>query len=251
MKKIQTSFEHLAELWDAKTKNSGNVSDQTNLKTILKFVGNPKGLNIYEIACGNGYLSRKLKKAGAKEVHASDASPTLIDKATNSYDSNGIKYSVREGTDFSRLPKNHFDYIVIHQGIFYIKDITKLMRGAKSILKPGGSIVFNITHPLFQVFRFMLGTGKMTGPNSIVDALEAYPKKYTKPVHKHWMLNGKKIAANYLSYSRPIDYYVTECIKAGLSITGFKETPSMGFAKNKGIIKSAMPSSIVIKATKI
>lgn len=249
--KVKTSFEHIAKVWDAKTKNKGNISDQYNIKAILKLVGKPKGLSIYEIACGNGYLSRKFKKAGAKEVYASDASPSLIGMAINKYNSQGIKYSVREGSDFTKLPKNHFDSIVIHQGIFYIRDIPKLMKGVHSILKPKGSIVFSVTHPLFQVLRGILGVAKFTGKKSVVEELKKYPTNFTKKVYKQWMVNGKIEKANYLAYSRPLEYYVAQCVKAGLLITNISETASMGRTKERKLLKSPMPSGFVVKAVKI
>ena len=182
--KVKSSFEHFAELWDSKTLDSGNVSDQTNLKAITKFLGNPKNLTVYEIACGNGYLAKKIKKAGAKEVYASDASPTLIDKAHNKYNSLDIKYSVREASDFTKLPSGKFDAVIIHQGIFYIKDIPKLMKGITKLLKPNGKFIFNITHPLFQVFKGEIESMQFTGKNSVVEKLKKYPTNYTQEVHK-------------------------------------------------------------------
>lgn len=251
MKKVPNSFEHIAKVWDAKTKNSGNISDQSNLKAIMKFLGNPKNLNVYEIACGNGYLSRKIKKAGAKEVYASDGSPTLIDMARNKYNSHQINLSVREASDFTKLPKKHFDAVIIHQGIFFIKDITKLMKGISSILKPGGKLIFTATHPLFQVFKVWAGVMKMTGKGSAMEKLLKYNTNYTTAVNKKWLVNGKFERANYLSHNRPLSYYVTECVKAGMLIEGLAETPSMTRNKNLKIVKSSLSSSFVIKAIKI
>ncbi len=241
----------MAEIWDEKTKNSGNISDQNNLKVITKFIGKPKSSKIYEIACGNGYFSRKFKKLGAKEVWGSDASPSLIDKAKNKYNSAGIKYSVRDGADFTKLPKNHFDAIIIHQGIFYIKDIPKLMKNARAALKPKGAIIFTVTHPVFQVFRGVLGISKFTGKNSVIDALEKYPTNFTKPVRKHWVVNGVIKKVDYIAYCRPLEYYVEQCAKQGLLIAGIKETPSMGMIGSKKRIESPMPSTFVVKAVKI
>ena len=249
--KVPTSFEHLAELWDSKTLDAGNQSDNGNLAAIQKFLGNVKGKCIYEIACGNGYLSRKIMRAGAKEVYASDASPTLVGFATDKYDRMGINYSVREGTDFTKIPKGHFDAVVIHQGIFYLKDIPKLMKGVRSILKPNGILMFTLTHPLFPVFMAEIGQLPTEGPDSLVPRSRKYPTNYTKQVNKKWITNGKPTSVRYIQYSRPLEYYINQCVDAGLLIGGIKETPSKTRGKNLKIVTSPIPSSYVIKAVKI
>ncbi len=241
----------MAEIWDSKTKDTGNQSDNGNLAAIRKFLGSLKGKSVYEIACGNGYLSRMIKKGGAKEVYASDASPTLIGFAKDKYDRMGINYSVREGTDFTKIPKGRFDAVVIHQGIFYIKDMPKLMKGVRSILKPGGILVFTITHPLFPVFMTEIGQLPTEGGESLVPRSRRYSTNYTKPVRKKWLMDGKPTLVQFTQFSRPLEYYISECVKAGLLIGGIKETPSKTRGKNLKIVTSPIPSSYVVKAVKI
>ncbi len=249
--KATTSFEHLAQIWDAKTKNTGNVSDQDNIKAIMKFLGKPKGKVVYEIACGNGFLSRKIKKAGAKEVYASDASPTLIDIAKTEYKDADIHYSIREGADFSKLPNGKFDAIIIHQGIFYIKNIPKLMKGAYKLLKPKGVLVFTLTHPMFQVFKLRNNVSELNGNNAVMKKILNYTSNTISPVRKRWLVNGKLHNVNYFCYNRPLEYYITQCSKAGLKIDGIRETPAMTRDKNLKITRSSIPGSFVIKAIKI
>ena len=125
------------------------------------------------------------------------------------------------------------------------------MKAIASILKTDGKVIFTVTHPLYQVFRAKLGLTKLEGKNSLIETLEKYPKNFTKPVHKHWLVNSKVMVGNYFAYSRPLEYYVEQCAKAGLLIEAIKETPSMGRKDKLRIIKSPMPSSFVIKAIKV
>src|SRR5690606_29114914 len=97
-------------------------------KHILEELKPFKKKSVCEIACGNGFLARQLAPK-VKEMRASDVSEKLIDFAKNKYESKKIKYEVRDATDFRRIPKNHFDAVIIHAGIFYIEDIDKLAKG--------------------------------------------------------------------------------------------------------------------------
>ena len=148
-KKISSSFDHIAEAWDKKIGEGGNDGSKTTVKAVFELLGDAKNKRVYEIACGNGFLARKLLEQGAKEVWASDTSSRLITIAKENYPSNDIHYSVRDGANFSGFPKSYFDAVIIHQGIFYIKDIASLVRGVARVLKPKGSLIFTLLHPLF------------------------------------------------------------------------------------------------------
>ena len=155
-KKISSSFDHIADEWDKKIGDGEKGDRKNTIKAVFELLGNAKNKRVYDIACGNGFLARKLFKQGAKEVWASDASPRLITIAKDKYSFKNIHYSVREAADFTRIPKSFFDAVVVHQGIFYIKDIDALVRGIKKILKPGGSFIFHC------FIRFFHRHGKMS-----------------------------------------------------------------------------------------
>ena len=112
--KTTTSFEHIADIWDAKTGDKGTKmvsAVRVTSKRIVDELKPLKGKRVYEIACGNGFLARKLV-GKVKEMRASDVSKKLIDFAQKKYDAKGIRYEVREATDFKAIPKNHFEAVL-------------------------------------------------------------------------------------------------------------------------------------------
>src|SRR5690606_35515472 len=121
---------------------------------LFDLIGNPAGLVIYDIACGNGYISRKLVREGAQEVFASDISGELIKIAKEKYPEEGIKYFTKEAEDFSGIPKNHFDLVIIHMAIWYVKDVDAFLKNVYKILKPKGRFIFSIDHPMkYSLYR--------------------------------------------------------------------------------------------------
>ncbi len=249
--KTKTSFGPFADLWDEKSKNAGTVSEQPILKAMFESLGSARNKTMYEIACGNGFLARKFVQMGAAEVYASDVAAEMIQIATDKYDANKINYSTREATDFKTLPKNHFDAIVINHGIFYVKDINGLFKGARAVLKPNGAIIFNILHPLFPIFRFALGEKTVMGePSDVIHQAELYLKNYTKLVTKTWETKNFSKQVHYQTYKRPLSFYTELLAKHGLLIESIKEPKSQTLKKGR-TIKSAIPSSLIIKAIKV
>ncbi|MFA7286583.1 MAG: class I SAM-dependent methyltransferase [Patescibacteria group bacterium] len=238
-----TSFNSLAAVWNERVGDVGLCIGGVSIKETLKLVGNLKNKRLYDIACGNGLLARKFIKSGAKEVYASDIAPALIRIAQEEYNADGITYLVRDGSNFKDIPKNYFDTVVIHQGIFYISDIRKLMKGVSTILKPGGTFVFTLPHPLALEAR--VASGKVRkNLKELLKVQENYLKSYSVIVKKECL--GKNVT--YKTYKRSLSYYVNLCGNNNLHISAMCEF----FSKAKGLNgkSSRIPHYMVIKAIK-
>ncbi len=247
--KTTTSFEHIADIWDAKTGDKGTKmvsAVRVTSKHIVDELKPLKGKRVYEIACGNGFLARKLV-GKVKEMRASDVSKKLIDFAQKKYDAKGIRYEVREATDFKAIPKNHFDAVIVHQGIFYIKDIEKLAKGISAILKKGGVVIFSEMHPLMYLAN--LDTYLKLSSNDLLERAKLYTKNRNVVVHKDWFVNGKKYHAVYSQFKRPFSFYINIFAKYNLLTTKIIEPPTTNMIKGK-ILKSSIPSSLIIKCKK-
>lgn len=251
MKKVNTSFGRAAIGWDKTNGNVGNWRSNPALLDLLKLLGNLKGKRVYDIACGNGLLSRKMITLGAKEVWASDIAPEMIEIAQNNYNAQGIKYLVREASDFRKIPKNYFDGIAIHQGIFYIYDLDLLFKGIQKVLKPGGSVVFTMLHPLFPLAREDMGATTAMGHNFVgLKTFYNYLKPHTKLIKKTWPVGKKTVSVSYYSYSRPLESYINSLGKNGLYVSEIKELQGRTIVDGKRI-QTNIPSVIVVKAIKI
>ncbi len=200
---------------------------------MFSLLGNLKGKCIYDIACGNGVIARKLSKKGAKEVWASDISPELITIATTKYPKEDVRYLVRDATDFGGIPKIYFDAVVIHQGMFFIQNVELLICNIAQALKPGGVFVFTLLHPLYP------DACKAMGDDVDVLAMnKKYLRIYSKVANKKW----NNVSVSYLVTKRPLSFYVNLCGKYGLTIDAIHEPKSQ---------KTPIPSSIIMRAVNI
>ncbi len=254
--KNKTSFEHIANLWDAKIGDtlarnplsSKSGSMKVTVDAVVAMLGDLKGKCVYEVACGNGFLSRYLVEGGAKKVYASDISKNLIHLAQTRYSTKNISYSVRSATDFKGIPKNFFDAIVIHQGIFYIDDLDRLLRGVHGVLKKGGVLIFTLIHPLYYITQADIG--EINNLEEVLGKYNHYLKDRLVKVEKKWDLHGGGEDVVYWQYKRPLSTYINICAKNGLYVSEICE-PATRIRKKGKTYRSSIPSSLIVKAVKV
>ena len=245
----KTSFEQFATIWDDMTGEGQGAQAITMDKTFFSLLGKIKGKTIYEPACGNGYLARQLIEKGAKEIWASDVSETLIKRAQKK--SKGITYLVRDASSIKGLPRDYFDAVIIHNGIFYIKDLDTLFKGMYELLKPGGVFIFNALHPLFSLARAsMQQKDRVPSVEKIAEYARPYLTERFEKVDKIWTANGIKNEVYFWNYKRPISTYINACAKHHFSITAMRELKTITKIGGK-VKRSPIPSHYVIKAMKI
>src|SRR3989304_4166200 len=79
--KSAKTWEELAAWWDQRQADAGDLWHRTLINpTVFQVLGTVAGLQLLELACGNGYLCRHLARQGAKVVGV-DASAAMIERA--------------------------------------------------------------------------------------------------------------------------------------------------------------------------
>src|SRR3989442_6391112 len=100
------SWERMAAWYDAKQGDTGDFWHRTLIDpTFLRVVGEVRGLRVLDLGCGNGYLSRRFSRGGAKVV-AVDASAPVVERARarESHEPLGIEYRVADAARTQVLP---------------------------------------------------------------------------------------------------------------------------------------------------
>lgn len=241
-----TSFDSFAKKYDQTMGDTGDYAHQKTIDPALfKTMGKIKNKIIYDIACGNGYISRKMINMGAKEVWASDISEELIKIAKKKYPTYGIKYLVRDGANFSNIPKNYFDLIVINMAIHYIKDIEKFFPQISNILKIGGRFVFTTPHLLREMVKVV---AKISSLEDFLEKAKGYNKDHSELSYNVWTREN-----NLPFLSRPISRYVNTLSKNKLFVDTLiePETKMLNNYKEKNEINTPIPLIYAMGAVKI
>ncbi len=112
--------------------------------TLFETLGDISGVKALDLACGDGFYTRKLKLAGAREVIGVDVSAEMIRlaEAEESARPTGCRYLVRDAADL--VSDEPVDLVVAMYLLNYARDANELLRfvrAAHGALKPGGRFV--------------------------------------------------------------------------------------------------------------
>ena len=107
------------------------------------------GMKLLDVGCGDGLDLVHYKELGV-EVFGIDASEKLVVIATNRLPDADIKIG-----NFKQLPyeNNLFDAVLSKYAIQTSPDMTSVFREIYRVLKPGGTMLYLVTHPFRQYFE--------------------------------------------------------------------------------------------------
>jgi SAM-dependent methyltransferase len=110
----------------------------------------PPGRRTFDIGCGEGRLSRDLKRLGHSVV-ALDGSPTMVDAARTGDPS--IETRLGDAADLP-FEDGSSDLVVLFMCLQDIDDAAGALREAARVLEPGGRLCLAIVHPFNSAGRF-------------------------------------------------------------------------------------------------
>ena len=134
-------------------------------------LGEVAGRDVLEIGCGAAQGARWLSAAGAR-VTALDVSAGQLREARQLDDRSGVAVPRLVQADAQHLPvrSGSFDIVVsAFGGLPFVADSARAMREVARVLRPGGRLVFSVTHPLRWIFPDDPGPGGLTVAQSYFD----------------------------------------------------------------------------------
>lgn len=175
--------------------------------------------NILDLGCGSGWFSRWAIDNGAKSISALDISQNMISKAktlneANQDYSSKINYRI---ADLDIVPLDMigpFDLVFSSLTLHYLANLRQVVNQVYAELKPGGSFVFNVEHPIYTAPRNPgVVENKETGEKNW--GLNSYPDEGERVID--WLAPGLR------KQHRTLTGYMEILLGAGFQITGFIE----------------------------
>lgn len=249
-----TGWEQMAEWWDHKLGDEGDLWHRALIDpTVFKLVGEVAGQRVLDLACGNGYISRRFARAGAY-VFGVDATAPIIERARarEAREPLGITYAVANAAHLAMLEDRTFDLVVCNMALMDIADGALAIGEVSRVLKPQGRFIASISHPCFDkmdtsgwAIEYMYPTTtvwrKMSHYREMVVEHTPWPKAGDVPVITH-------------SYHRPLSWYFQAFRAAGLVVAALEEPePTDEFLANdaQGSWIAEIPLHCVIEAWKL
>jgi SAM-dependent methyltransferase len=125
----------------------------------LELLGDLRGRRVLHLQCNDGLDTLALAREGAAEVVGVDISDVAVETAARRGAASGLPVRFERGDVLdwmgaAALAGERFERVFASYGaLCWIADLGAWMRGAASLLAPGGRLVVVEFHPLFAVFE--------------------------------------------------------------------------------------------------
>lgn len=148
---VRSNWNVNAERWNAAYDDNGDRNRRYQSdEPMLDFLGDVSGREIIDVGSGNGYLCRKLARAGAimTGVELSDEF-VHIARERESEAPLGVTYHHGSVSEMKFLADSAFDKAVSNYVLMDVRDYEEAVREVFRVLSPGGCFVAVISHPCF------------------------------------------------------------------------------------------------------
>lgn len=252
-------WDQLARSRDQKSGDRGDLWHRALIDpSVRRLVGPVRGLRVLEVACGNGYLSRRFAASGAAEVVGIDRSFRSIRRARARERAcpRGVRFEVGDAEHLT-FARGSFDLVVANMAFMDIRNARRAIREAARVLAPAGRLVFSINHPCFDVdlessWEVEAGFDAEAGGfrQSVFRKVRGYRNE--RKVRVPWKLGPRTLVWTE-SYHRTLATYCRYLYEAGLAISRLEEPlpgPEMLSASPQGPFLQEIPLHLVVEAVR-
>jgi SAM-dependent methyltransferase len=182
---------------------------------VFAATGSCEDLDVLDVGCGEGYMTRDIARRGARQVTGVDRSSALIAAArAASAGQPGIRFNE---ADAAALPFGEacFDMTVANHVFNDLPDITGPVGELARVLRPGGRLVVLMLHPCFY--------GHRAERQAIRRSLPVADYFAPRAIEQHFLVDGITSPAPTTTWVRPLEAYTEAITSSGLCITALRE----------------------------
>jgi ubiquinone/menaquinone biosynthesis C-methylase UbiE len=144
----QTSWDKVADWYDDLLRREDTYQEKVILPQLLRAMAIMKGEMVLDLACGQGFFSKKFIQAGATVIGV-DVSKKLIALAKKSIPQGTFYISSADQLSFLKSTSVH--KIVIALAIQNIENINSVFKECARVIRPNGRLYIVMNHPAFRV----------------------------------------------------------------------------------------------------
>ncbi|SCY59629.1 pimeloyl-CoA biosynthesis protein BioC [Nitrosospira sp. Nl5] len=215
----ETHWTQVAPQWIAWARSPQHDVFWAYRDALVEFLG-PNAGDALEIGCGEGRVSRELRKLGYR-VTATDAVAAMVDAARQS--DSADQYAVAGASDLP-FDDKQFDLVMAYNVLMDVDDVSAALQEARRVMKPKGLLFISLVHP----FR---DRGRFAGPEP--DAAFILEGTYYGRERFEGEEEHSGLRMHFSGWSQPLQDYMAAMEKTGLAIASLREPVPDKAAENR------------------
>ena len=227
--KTPTDWGRVADWYDSLVGDEGSEFHREIIfPGVLRMLQLPAGVDVLDVACGQGAFCRVLAQHGFKATGV-DASAQLIKLArqrSSSPTPNPLpltpEYHVADARQLSILPESRFAAATCILAIQNMDKLPPVLDSISRVLAPCGRLILAMMHPCFRGPKYT-SWGWDEREQVQFRRVDRYLLPRKEPIVTH---PGQKTGQYTWTFHRPLQMYVRALRGAGLLIDALEEWPS-------------------------
>lgn len=217
----EKGWDQVAEWYEGLVGNEGSdYHKHVIVPALMNRLGDLKGKRMIDICCGQGFLGKMLRHAGAARVQGIDASPQLIAAARQRHaDDAQQHYQVADACQPGAWADGSYDLAICLMAVHDVPDLRGLFQNIGRCLSPHGRALLVFMHPCFR-FPQHTHWGWDAEKQIQYRRIDRYGSEHTIHITTH---PGRKNSQQTKFYHRPLPTYINALAAAGMAITGCDE----------------------------
>ena len=247
-------WDQMTDWWDEKLGDEGDLWHRALIDPpLLRLVGEVSGMQLLDLACGNGYLSRRFARQGAI-VTGVDANAPLIERVRTreARELLGITYHVADAAQLDMLEDSAFDLVISNMALMDIENATGAIQEVSRVLRSKGRFVASLSHPCFDKVNTSGWAIEQIYPTTTIWRKMSHYREEAVDDLPWQQIPGQVI--NTRAYHRPLSWYFRTLRASGLVVAALEEPePTEEFlaSSEQGPWIAEIPLHCVIEAWKV
>lgn len=247
-------WDQMADWWDQQIGEQGDLWHRALIDPpLLRLAGDVNGLCVLDLACGNGYLSRRFARQGAI-VTSVDANEPVIERARarEAQAPSGITYHVGDAARLEMLEDGSFDLVVCNMALMDIENAAGAIQEVARVLRPDGRFVASLCHPCFDRVNNSGWAIERIYPRTTIWRKMSHYREVAFDDFPWLRVPGQVVYTR--AYHRPLSWYFRVLRAASLVVAALEEpepTEEFMASEEQGPWIVEIPLHCVIEAWKI
>lgn len=151
MKENKYDNEQFFEKYSRMLRSQKGLAGAGEWSELQKILPDFRDKAVLDLGCGYGWHCKYAADHGARRVLGTDISRKMLDKAWQINAAPPIEYRCAAMEDL-RFEDSSFDVVLSSLAFHYVRDFEPLVARIAGWIRPGGSFVFSVEHPVFTAY---------------------------------------------------------------------------------------------------